>query len=302
MQPSIDSKPSRDAMKTHGMKGAFFCTFSSKKATAQLLPNNYTQSISEKITRCSFTGKERDEETGYGYFGARYMDHELLTSFMSVDRYADKYPSTSPYAYCAWNPIKLTDPSGNTICHKYNNRTYYYSETSTGRYSWMDNEGNIYMGGEDVNFDKLTDALRKLQEKPVGNKLVGDLITDDKTVEIVYSQNNGSDQINGKWVKWNPDKTTGNFLNEDGSRERPSFIGLGHELAHVYDVWHGTNDQTEWFTTPLGDVVPKCEITVGAVENQLRAEHGIPRRKFYYYHVDEKTRSIYYNGLLIENN
>jgi len=62
-----------------------------------------------------FTGKERDEETGYGYFGARYMDHEILTSFISVDRYADKYPSISPYAYCAWNPIMLTDLSGDTI-------------------------------------------------------------------------------------------------------------------------------------------------------------------------------------------
>lgn len=62
-----------------------------------------------------FTGKERDEETGYGYFGARYMDHELMTSFISVDRYADKYPSISPYAYCAWNPIRLTDPSGDSI-------------------------------------------------------------------------------------------------------------------------------------------------------------------------------------------
>ena len=60
------------------------------------------------------TGKEKDEETGYGYFGARYMDHELLTSFISIDRYASKYPSISPYAYCAWNPIKLIDPSGDT--------------------------------------------------------------------------------------------------------------------------------------------------------------------------------------------
>ena len=25
---------------------------------------------------------------------------------------ADKYPSISPYAYCAWNPIKLADPNG----------------------------------------------------------------------------------------------------------------------------------------------------------------------------------------------
>lgn len=58
------------------------------------------------------TGKERDEETGYGYFGARYMDHELMTMWLSVDPMSDKYPSISPYAYCAWNPVKLVDPDG----------------------------------------------------------------------------------------------------------------------------------------------------------------------------------------------
>ena len=63
---------------------------------------------------CVSTGKEKDDETGYGYFGARYMDHELLTSFISVDRYASKYPFISPYTYCAWNPIKMTDPTGDT--------------------------------------------------------------------------------------------------------------------------------------------------------------------------------------------
>ena len=63
--------------------------------------------------RFRFTGKERDEETGYGYFGARYMDHELMTMWLSVDPMADKYPSISPYAYCAWNPVKLVDPDGN---------------------------------------------------------------------------------------------------------------------------------------------------------------------------------------------
>ena len=62
--------------------------------------------------RYTFTGKEKDEETGYGYFGARYMDHELMTSWLSVDPMADKYPSISPYAYCAWNPVKLVDPDG----------------------------------------------------------------------------------------------------------------------------------------------------------------------------------------------
>ena len=65
--------------------------------------------------RYTFTGKERDEETGYGYFGARYMDYSMMTSFISVDRYASKYPFISPYAYCAWNPIKLIDPTGDTL-------------------------------------------------------------------------------------------------------------------------------------------------------------------------------------------
>ena len=67
----------------------------------------------------AFTGKERDVETGYGYFGARYMDHELMTMWLSVDPMADKYPSISPYAYCAWNPIKLVDPNGMVVDSNY---------------------------------------------------------------------------------------------------------------------------------------------------------------------------------------
>ena len=76
--------------------------------------NQHPFGYSERFT---FTGKERDEETGYGYFGARYMDYTLMTSFISVDRYASKYPYISPYAYCAWNPIRLIDPNGDTIVY-----------------------------------------------------------------------------------------------------------------------------------------------------------------------------------------
>lgn len=56
--------------------------------------------------------EQRDEETGYGYFGARYMDHEQMTMWLSVNPMADKYPGISPYAYCVWNPVKLVDPDG----------------------------------------------------------------------------------------------------------------------------------------------------------------------------------------------
>ena len=59
--------------------------------------------------------EQRDEETGYGYFGARYLDHELMTMWLSVDPMADKYPGISPYAYCTWNPVKPVDPDGNEM-------------------------------------------------------------------------------------------------------------------------------------------------------------------------------------------
>jgi len=56
--------------------------------------------------------EEGDWESGFHYYGARYYWSETLTGWLSVDPMADKYPSISPYAYCAWNPVKLVDPDG----------------------------------------------------------------------------------------------------------------------------------------------------------------------------------------------
>jgi RHS repeat-associated protein len=65
-------------------------------------------------SRYTFTGKEKDAETGYGYFGARYYDSGL-SIWLSVDPMSDKYPSMSPYNYCANNPVILVDPDGRWI-------------------------------------------------------------------------------------------------------------------------------------------------------------------------------------------
>ena len=51
------------------------------------------------------TGKEKDYESGFHYYGARYYWSELLSGWLSVDPMADKYPSISPYA-------KLMDMDG----------------------------------------------------------------------------------------------------------------------------------------------------------------------------------------------
>jgi RHS repeat-associated protein len=67
--------------------------------------------ISAYQIHCSFSGKEKDSETGYYYFGTRYYNSDL-SLWLSVDPMSDKYPNLSPYNYCAWNPMKLVDPNG----------------------------------------------------------------------------------------------------------------------------------------------------------------------------------------------
>jgi RHS repeat-associated protein len=54
--------------------------------------------------RFKFTGKERDAESGYDFFGARYWS-SIIGHWLSVDPLADKYPNFSPYAYCHWNHV-----------------------------------------------------------------------------------------------------------------------------------------------------------------------------------------------------
>ncbi|MGD9494543.1 MAG: RHS repeat domain-containing protein [Bacteroidales bacterium] len=62
-------------------------------------------------SRYTFSAKEKDDETQYSYFGARYYDSDLSV-WLSVDPMSDEYPSMSPYMYCAGNPVKIVDPNG----------------------------------------------------------------------------------------------------------------------------------------------------------------------------------------------
>ena len=112
MQQDYTILSGRNTMSNDIFLSAYFDAFSSKINNGNTYTNSYKQSCYDNSQTFTFTGKERDEETGYGYFGARYMDHEFTTMWLSVDPLADKYPNISPYNYCMWNPIKLVDLNG----------------------------------------------------------------------------------------------------------------------------------------------------------------------------------------------
>ena len=77
----------------------------------------YNQRGSAYNERYKYTGKERDEETGNDYFGARYYA-AYTPMWLSPDPLMDKYPGISPYAYCSWNPMKYVDPDGKEFINK----------------------------------------------------------------------------------------------------------------------------------------------------------------------------------------
>ena len=64
-------------------------------------------------TPYQFTGYEKDQETGLHYAEARYYDSRL-SIFLSVDRFAEKFPWQSPYCYASNNPIRYMDINGDS--------------------------------------------------------------------------------------------------------------------------------------------------------------------------------------------
>ena len=61
--------------------------------------------------RYRFCGKEKDEESGMYYYGARYYS-PWLCRFISVDPLAAKYPFYTPYQYAGNQPINFIDLDG----------------------------------------------------------------------------------------------------------------------------------------------------------------------------------------------
>ncbi|MGI5172106.1 RHS repeat-associated core domain-containing protein [Treponema sp. OMZ 840] len=76
-----------------------------------------------------FTGKERDEETGLYYYGARYLDAKT-SRWLTTDPALGEYVSGTEkgeggiynqvnfnlYHYAGNNPVKYTDPDGKVFC------------------------------------------------------------------------------------------------------------------------------------------------------------------------------------------
>ena len=110
-----------------------------------------------------FNAKELDEETGMYYYGARYYEPRL-SLWMSVDKFAEKYPATSGYNYAINNPVRYIDINGDSIRVSSENRELFnktlkdvFGEFSS-KFSYTQSDMLVF-SGENKGMDK---AQRKV--------------------------------------------------------------------------------------------------------------------------------------------
>ncbi len=100
-----------------------------------------------------FTGKERDEENQYDYFGARYYDSRI-GRWGQVEPLLDKYLQVSPYSYSFDNPLRFLDPNGKDAIPIYYLK--YRIEVSGKSIPFIGHAGILlinYKSGETVYYD-----------------------------------------------------------------------------------------------------------------------------------------------------
>ena len=246
----------------------------------------YNAETPPKIPK-SFTGKERDSETGFSYFGARYYDSDILTGWLSVDPMADKYPNISPYAYCAWNPMRLVDPDGKDV--------------------WLPG-GDLYspnMKTEGYNHeDAVTiQALNEIYKSEEGKLMIDEICNSNISVGITMTNGETKYKVDGpKEAFFNPNtnkKGTGKdiimeiFWNYQNPETLPTLNGMEanatfnllDEICHAYDYSMGNSDNSEFRLW-----CKKSEFQAVYRSNVVRHQLGNTNYRTHYLVTDDNTK------------
>ncbi len=229
---------------------------------------------------------------------ARMYD-PIFMRFTTPDPMQEKYPHLSPYSFCANNPFNFTDPSGMVIAYRENGKRYTYKMMDGEDWGFYDEYNKMYKGDSEF-LHQLETALAKLMGKTYGNMMVSYLVGIDNVINISYGSNGLTKNTDtGEYdLAWNPKCLEGG-IDVNNNIERPSFIGLSHELGHAFDKINNVVSGI-WcellITTNSKYLVPNSEKVAIAWENAIREEHNIPLRSHYSYYENhtpnEDTRAI----------
>ncbi|MFA6200928.1 MAG: RHS repeat-associated core domain-containing protein, partial [Bacteroidales bacterium] len=110
------------------------------------------------LTPYKFSGKEKDEESGFSYFGSRYY-WDKGGIWLSVDPMSHKYPHLTSYNYCANSPVMVIDPNGEEMDG--------FTVNNRGEFKKVDNTGGKLF---DVIYNESAYKLGNREYDGTGNK------------------------------------------------------------------------------------------------------------------------------------
>ncbi|WP_316822999.1 M91 family zinc metallopeptidase [Pedobacter gandavensis] len=259
-----------------------------------------------------YNGKEKqDQEKMYDY-GARLYD-PVIGRFNVIDRFAEKYYTMTPYQYGGNNPISTIDINGDSLWVTHRTGFLGLGGKETLRYevgNYYNKDGSAYEGKVNGFLKQTSSALSDLSQTDEGGSLVSSLVGSDNNFTIVKGTNSfsASNVIaaganlteyqtatgntrgstgSGGIISFDPSTTTSS-MNTAGNTNRPSYIGLGHEMAHGRDanfgVLHFSNDYTggtgvTYQSQFMG--LKKSEWRAAYYENLIRGQAGVPLRTHY---------------------
>ena len=246
-----------------------------------------------------YNGKELQDELGLNVYAYGWRDYDpAIGRFTKIDRFAEKYPKYTPYGYAGNNPVLINDIQGDSLWISFgkNEKALYengklLSQGKDGKFSQykgnqakLDKNGNVK--GYKGFLGKAVNALNTASSKSAGGDLISEIQSSTENISIVESSNGNSYYPSTNTVSFDPSSGQGG-LDSTGGTSRPSFIGLGHELAHGLDDIRGTLNTTK---IP-GYNFTEAEKFATHIENQMRSEHNVPLRTHYSYSVNPSTNA-----------
>jgi hypothetical protein len=198
---------------------------------------------------------------------------------------SDKYPSLTPYNYCAGNPMILVDPNGEEIWIAGGDGNSYRYENG----KLFNKDGSEFTGERTGFLGKTTAALDKLSGTKMGSKLIGALQSNKNYKLDINSSTSSQFSPTGKefetgnatngLLAWNSNTSGGVPVEGNQYGCTDATIALGHELSHAYDNMCNVPDAI--IHDKYNKELIKGEWAAVYRENAIRNELKFPLRTHY---------------------